>query len=69
MMFAFGLGFQMPVVLMFLAQVGLATPEAMWKYWRHAILGDWAFGGAADPFRRRLLNVRHRAADGVSSTF
>jgi sec-independent protein translocase protein TatC len=39
MMFAFGLGFQMPVVLMFLAQVGLATPEAMWKYWRHAILG------------------------------
>lgn len=38
MMFAFGLGFQMPVVLMFLAQVGLATPETMWKYWRQAIL-------------------------------
>jgi len=38
MMFAFGLGFQMPVVLMFLAQVGLATPESMWKYWRHAIV-------------------------------
>ncbi len=39
MMFAFGLGFQMPVVLMFLAQVGLATPESMWRYWRHAIIG------------------------------
>ncbi|MCS7209689.1 MAG: twin-arginine translocase subunit TatC [Fimbriimonadales bacterium] len=38
MMFAFGLGFQMPVVLMFLAHVGLATPEAMWRYWRYAIL-------------------------------
>ncbi len=39
MMLAFGLGFQMPVVLMFLAQVGIATPENMWKYWRHAIVG------------------------------
>ncbi|GBC91912.1 Sec-independent protein translocase protein TatC [bacterium HR15] len=38
MMLAFGLGFQMPVVLMFLAQVGLATPESMWRYWRHAIV-------------------------------
>ncbi len=38
MMFAFGLGFQMPVVLMFLASVGLATPEAMWRHWRYAIL-------------------------------
>lgn len=38
MMLAFGLGFQMPVVLMFLAHIGLATPEAMWKYWRQAIL-------------------------------
>ncbi|MFN7019098.1 MAG: twin-arginine translocase subunit TatC [Fimbriimonadales bacterium] len=38
MMFAFGLGFQMPVVLMFLAHIGVATPEMMWKYWRHAIL-------------------------------
>jgi sec-independent protein translocase protein TatC len=38
MMLAFGLGFQMPVVLMFLAQVGLATPDAMWRYWRHAVV-------------------------------
>ncbi|MEN3001546.1 MAG: twin-arginine translocase subunit TatC [Armatimonadota bacterium] len=38
MMLAFGLGFQMPVVLVFLAQVGLATPESMWRYWRHAIV-------------------------------
>jgi sec-independent protein translocase protein TatC len=38
MMLAFGLGFQMPVVLMFLAQVGLATPESMWRYWRQAVV-------------------------------
>ncbi|MCS7066995.1 MAG: twin-arginine translocase subunit TatC [Fimbriimonadales bacterium] len=38
MMLAFGLGFQMPVVLMFLAQVGLATPESMWRSWRHAVV-------------------------------
>ncbi|MFN3690488.1 MAG: twin-arginine translocase subunit TatC [Fimbriimonadales bacterium] len=38
MMFAFGIGFQMPVVLMFLAHIGLATPETMWRYWRQAIL-------------------------------
>ncbi len=39
MMFAFGLGFQMPVVLMFLAHVGIATPERMWRSWRYAVLG------------------------------
>jgi len=38
MMFAFGLGFQMPIVLMFLAQVGIATPENMWRSWRYAVL-------------------------------
>jgi sec-independent protein translocase protein TatC len=49
MMFAFGLGFQMPVVLMFLAQVGLATPEAMWKYWRQAIVGIIALAALLTP--------------------
>ncbi len=38
MMLAFGIGFQMPVVLMFLAQVGIATPEKMWRSWRYAVL-------------------------------
>ncbi|MCS7273198.1 MAG: twin-arginine translocase subunit TatC [Fimbriimonadales bacterium] len=38
MMFAFGLGFQTPVVLVFLAHVGIVTPEAMWRHWRYAIL-------------------------------
>ncbi|MCX7925605.1 MAG: twin-arginine translocase subunit TatC [Fimbriimonadales bacterium] len=38
MMLAFGIGFQMPVALMFLAHIGVATPEMMWRYWRQAIL-------------------------------
>lgn len=38
MMLAFGIGFQLPIVMMFLAKVGVATPESMWRYWRHAML-------------------------------
>ncbi len=38
MMLAFALGFQMPVVLMFLAQIGLVTPETMWRNWRYAVV-------------------------------
>ncbi len=49
MMFAFGLGFQMPVVLMFLAHIGVATPETMWKYWRQAIVGIGALAALLTP--------------------
>ncbi|NUL83528.1 MAG: twin-arginine translocase subunit TatC [Armatimonadetes bacterium] len=37
-MLAFGLGFQLPVVMMFLAKIGLATPEFMWRNWRQALV-------------------------------
>ena len=33
---AFGLAFQLPIVLLFLARIGLITAEMMTKYWRHA---------------------------------
>lgn len=39
MILAFGLGFQMPIVVYFLAIVEIVTPQAMMKYWRHAVVG------------------------------
>ncbi len=38
MMLSFGVGFQMPIIVFFLARLEIITPEAMMKYWRHAIL-------------------------------
>lgn len=49
MMFAFGLGFQMPIVLMFLAQVGIATPETMWRSWRYAVITIVALAALITP--------------------
>jgi len=39
MCLAFGLAFQMPVVLMFLAKVGIINSALMKKYWRQAVVG------------------------------
>jgi sec-independent protein translocase protein TatC len=39
LMGAFGLVFQLPVILMFLAWVGILTSAGMKKSWRHAIVG------------------------------
>jgi sec-independent protein translocase protein TatC len=39
MILCFGLGFQMPLVVYFLATLEIITPKAMMKYWRHAIVG------------------------------
>lgn len=36
MMLAFGLCFQLPLVVYFLAMIGLLPPESLNKYWRHA---------------------------------
>lgn len=38
MYLAFGLAFQLPVVLVFLARVGLIDAPVMRQYWRHAII-------------------------------
>jgi sec-independent protein translocase protein TatC len=36
---AFGISFQLPMVLLFLARIGLITAELMTTYWRHATVG------------------------------
>jgi sec-independent protein translocase protein TatC len=38
-MLAFGLSFELPIILLFLAKVGLLTADLMTKYWRHATVG------------------------------
>jgi sec-independent protein translocase protein TatC len=39
MAFAFGVGFQFPVLLVFLQLVGVLTPQQLLSAWRYAILG------------------------------
>lgn len=38
MMIAFGLGFQLPLVVFFLARIGLFGPSALLQYWRQAVV-------------------------------
>jgi sec-independent protein translocase protein TatC len=38
-MLAFGIAFQLPMVLLFLARVGIINADLMTKYWRHATVG------------------------------
>jgi len=39
MVFAFGVGFQFPVLLTFFQFVGIVTPQQLLHFWRYAILG------------------------------
>lgn len=39
MLLAFGISFQLPLVLLFLARVGIITADTMVQYWRHATVG------------------------------
>jgi sec-independent protein translocase protein TatC len=46
---AFGLAFQLPMVLLFLARVGIITPEWMSTYWRHATVVIAIFAAVLTP--------------------
>lgn len=37
-MLAFGVAFQLPIVLLFLARVGIVNAHLMTRYWRHAVV-------------------------------
>lgn len=39
MMLAFGIAFELPIVILFLARIGVATPDLLWRYWRQAVVG------------------------------
>src|SRR5438105_8975930 len=39
MLFAFGIGFQLPLILWFFGSIGIVTSDMLWKNWRIAIAG------------------------------
>jgi sec-independent protein translocase protein TatC len=39
MLLAFGVGFQLPILLWFLGQIDLVTSEVLFKNWRYAVAG------------------------------
>jgi sec-independent protein translocase protein TatC len=45
----FSVSFQLPLLLLFLARVGLITADIMTKYWRHAVVGIAAFAAILTP--------------------
>jgi sec-independent protein translocase protein TatC len=49
MVVAFGICFQMPVVLMFLGYVGLVTSQTLREQWRLAVVGCFVVAAVATP--------------------
>ena len=61
MMLAFGLGFEFPLVLVFLQLIGVLTPAALRRTRRYAVVGIVALVAvltpSGDPFTLLLLSV------------
>ncbi len=61
MMIAFGIGFQLPLVVFFLTKVGIITPDALMRYWRQSTLGVFVAAAiitpSGDPFTMLLMAV------------
>jgi sec-independent protein translocase protein TatC len=57
----FGVSFQLPLILLFLAQVGLITADLMIKYWRHAVVICSIFAAvltpSADPLTMLMMGI------------
>lgn len=49
MLLAFGFGFQMPLIVFFLARLGILTPKTLMRYWRHAIVGVFLMSAIITP--------------------
>lgn len=49
MVFAFGIGFEFPVLLVFLQLVGVLTPQTLLKGWRYAILTIFLLAAVITP--------------------
>ena len=54
MMLVFGISFQLPLIVFFLAKVGIISPDFLWRYWKHCTVGVFTavavFSPTADPF-------------------
>ena len=61
MVFAFGIGFEFPVLLVFLQLVGVLTPQTLLKGWRYAILAIFVLAAvitpSGDPYSMLALAV------------
>ncbi len=61
MIFAFGIGFLLPVLLVFLQLVGVVTPQTLLKGWRFAIVGIFVVAAvitpSGDPITLMTLSV------------
>lgn len=60
LLFAFGVLFQIPVVVVFLNILGLVSASSLWKTWRYALVGIFALSAIltpADPFTMLMLGV------------
>jgi sec-independent protein translocase protein TatC len=61
MILSFGIGFQMPIVVFVLARLEIVTPQAMMKYWRHAVVGVVVASAiitpSGDPLSLAVLSV------------
>ena len=61
MMFAFGMAFEFPVILVALELAGLVTPKRLLSYWRIAVIGIFViaavFTPSGDPFSMLVLAI------------
>lgn len=59
MMLAFGIGFQLPLIVFFLAKVGIVSPEMIWRYWRQVTVGVFVLSAvltpSGDPFSMMVM--------------
>jgi sec-independent protein translocase protein TatC len=49
MLLAFGIGFQLPVVVFFLGKIGIITPETIIRYWRQYAVGIFVVAAIITP--------------------
>jgi len=61
MMIAFGIGFQLPLVVFFLTKVGIITPDGLMRYWRQSTIAVFVAAAvitpSGDPFTMLLMAV------------
>ena len=61
MIFAFGIGFLLPVLFVFLQLVNVVTPRRLLKSWRYATIGIFVLAAAitpsGDPVTLMMLGV------------